>query len=271
MSNFKNNDKINKEEKEYKTSKKPKKPKIPKKENEYEIEIDKYTLEQVHKLNVKKVFVTNSLLKDEKIINGMIYEYKILKYKCCNTKCSVSTEWLSNPINLLLVRKNNKENDLRISNLEYSCYNCYFQKNNNENIFNKVKKSAVLECKICNFNLNNMSEINKDLGMCKICLSKFKSPSIKTNQLDLFRNTFENDLTFEDINDSCINDSGIDSIDQLDNMSVLLNCNYTNNDDIYLSSNNTNCFTKSTHNEILTKNKKTKCKKMKSGKKKLLI
>ena len=73
-----------------------------KKKEEFVVIIDKDILEKIENLKVEIVFINNSLLKDEKIINAMIYQYKILEYKCCNTKCSISNEWLSNPINLSL-------------------------------------------------------------------------------------------------------------------------------------------------------------------------
>ena len=209
-----------------------KKPKKEKKKEEYIVVLDKEVLEQIETLKVELVFINNSLLKDEKIINGMIYQYKILPYKCCNSKCSIINEWLSNSINLLLVRKNNKQQDLRIGNLEYSCYNCYFQKNNNKNIFNKIKKTAILECQICKFNINNLPDIYKDLGMCKLCLSQHKSRNTNTRQLDLFRNTFTNSLTSEDIDNeynSKTPNNYINGMNDIDNISMFLN--NMNNDD----------------------------------------
>ena len=246
-------------EKEPKKEKKPKKEKEPKKEKqEYTVELDKYTLEQIQKLKVENVFVVNSLLKNEKIINGMIYQYKILDYKCSNVKCSITSEWLSNPINLILVRKNNKQEDLRINNLEYSCYNCYFQKNNNENIFNKIKKSAILECKICNFNINNMSEIYKELGLCKLCLSKHKSSKSNKKQIDLFRDTFDNSLTTEDIDNeyNCKNRNkyqNINSIGDMDNMSILLSNNFMDNETSHLLMNSIDDITEETFEKMFNK------------------
>ena len=235
-----------------------------KKKDEYVVIIDKDMLEKIENLKVEIVFINNSLLKDEKIINAMIYQYKILEYKCCNTKCSISNEWLSNPINLLLVRKNNKQEDLRINNLEYSCYNCYFQKNNDKNIFNKIKNNAILKCKICDYNINNMSELYKELNMCKLCLGKYKLKNNKTKRLDLFRNTFKNSLTIDDINNAYTNKTtynNINSIDDIDTMSMLFNNNFMENSkNSELSMNDIDNINENTYEEIFNKvsNKKQK-------------
>ena len=55
-------------------------------------------------------------------------KYNIIDgYQCCVKKCSVKKTWCRKPIQLLLNHKNNKFFDLRITNLELICPNCYMQ------------------------------------------------------------------------------------------------------------------------------------------------
>ena len=115
----------------------------PKKENQYEIKLSIEFIEELKKYNVKDVFRLHSNIKNKDIINGLIYMHKIIVYKCHSEKCSIEGEWLDNPLELLLINKNNKEDDNRIANLTYSCYNCYFQNISDKSIFQKVKKEKI--------------------------------------------------------------------------------------------------------------------------------
>lgn len=183
--------------KETKSVKKETKP--AKKETKYEIVLDPKFIEELKKYNVKEVFKFNSKVNNKDIINGLIYLNNIFEYKCYNEKCNIKGEWLGKPLELLLIHKNNKETDNRISNLTYNCYNCYFQNNSDKNIFNKVKMLKINSCKICGFNLNKLSINCKKLGICKICIRK-NEKTVKNVGLDLFSNTFTNSLTKEDLN-----------------------------------------------------------------------
>ena len=178
--------------------KNPQKHKKSTKEIKFEIKLDPKFEDELKKYNVKDVFKLNSSIKNNDIINGLIYVHKIIDYKCHSEKCNIKGEWLGNPIELLLIHKNNKENDNRIANLTYNCYNCYFQNNGNNTLFKKVKKEKILGCKICGFNLSKLGHSCKKLGICKICIQKNKTTS-KNDGLLLFKDTFTNSLTNEDL------------------------------------------------------------------------
>ena len=87
------------------------------KPNQHKIILDPEFETRLREIDVKNVFKLNSNTKDEKILNGLIYLHKVIEYKCANDKCGIQGEWLGNPLELLLVHKNNKENDNRIKNL----------------------------------------------------------------------------------------------------------------------------------------------------------
>lgn len=178
--------------------KKGKKTKQSKKEIKFEFKLDAKFEDGLKRYNVKDVFKLNSSMNNNDIINGLIYVHKIIDYKCHSEKCNIRSEWLDNPIELLLIHKNNKETDNRIANLTYNCYNCYFQNNGNNTLFKKVKKEKILGCKICGFNLSKLSYACKKLGICKICIQKNKTIS-KNDGLHLFKDTFTNSLTNEDL------------------------------------------------------------------------
>ena len=122
---------------------------------------------------------------------------------------------------MLLIHKNNKVSDNRVSNLTYNCYNCYFRNySGDQNILNKVKKDKIISCKSCGYNLSKLSSKCKKLGICKICISKYK-PSNINDGLELFGNTFENSLTKEDLIEQQQLESSI-SIDENINNELLL-------------------------------------------------
>ncbi len=169
------------------------------KPNQHKIILDPEFETRLREIDVKNVFKLNSNTKDEKILNGLIYLHKVIEYKCANDRCGIQGEWLGNPLELLLVHKNNKENDNRIKNLEYKCYNCYFQESGNISLFKKVKQDKIQECKICGFNLNKLGMTYRKLGICKICVNKHNQLNKVDTGLDLFSNTFDNSLTNEDL------------------------------------------------------------------------
>ena len=92
-----------------KSVKKTNKPKV-----EYEVLLTPELIEKIINLNlnIKNIFKTNSVFNDDKLLKGIIIYNKLIPYKCTNTKCSVNTMWLEEPINLIINRKNNEETDL---------------------------------------------------------------------------------------------------------------------------------------------------------------
>jgi hypothetical protein len=199
-------------EKKKKSKEKKKKPKE-KKKQEYDIKLDPKIIDTVEKLDLTNIFINNSSLKNDTILNAIIIYNKVFDYKCNNPKCLITNEWLENPIKLLLIRKNNKQQDLRMTNLEYKCYNCYFQENSSDDLFNKVKKEVIITCKVCDFNMSMLSKTYKDSQICKICTAKYSRSTSKMESYSLFHNTFDNTLSKEDIkNDLSIQTGYNDSL-----------------------------------------------------------
>ena len=195
---------------------KPKEKKKPKEKQkqEYDIKLDPKIIDIVEKLDLTNIFINNSNLKNDTILNAIIIYNKVFDYKCNGPKCLITNEWLENPIKLLLIRKNNKKQDLRITNLEYKCYNCYFQENSSDDLFNKVKKEVIVTCKVCDFNMSMLSKTYKDSQICKICTEKYSRSTSKIESYSLFHNTFDNTLSKEDIkNDLSIQPNYNDSLD----------------------------------------------------------
>lgn len=212
------------------------------KEKNYSINISDEIKQKVlnSKLKLETIFCSNSKIKfDDNELIGFIIIHKILEYKCYGKKCCITNEWNGEPLNLLLVRKNNKQNDIRIHNLEFKCYNCYFQENNNnKDLFIKIKKEIIPECKICKFKLINISKTYKNLGICKICVEKNKITNSSTyiNDSNLFLNTFDNNLTKSDFETQLKTTTSIDelflvaeNINKKDNNITLLKNNSKSN------------------------------------------
>lgn len=210
--NLKENKKLNKDMKKSKVKVEKKK------ENNYLIKISDEIKEKVIKLNLKieKVFCLNNKINisEEELIT-YICIHDVLKYECNNKKCSITNEWNGEPIKLLLVRKNNKDKDLRIKNLEFKCYNCYFQENNNNiDIFKKIKKAHIPACKLCNYSLCNISNSYRNLGICKVCINKNNKNNYKSiiDNGNLFMDTFDNSLSSNDLESQFKNTNTIDDI-----------------------------------------------------------
>lgn len=186
-------------------SKEPKKvkepSKKPKKTKETEYKLSDETLELIKKYKVDKVFINHSKIIDDNILTSLILHHKVLNYKCYNSKCKVGSEWCGNPINLIIERINNKPNDLRIKNLRFVCYNCYFVNNSNDykKLFVKMKEKNILECKICGYNISNLPYNYQNMKICKICIKKNTSTNNYLKRDNLFLNTFENTLTEDDL------------------------------------------------------------------------
>ena len=195
-----------------KSVKKTNKPKV-----EYEVLLTPELIEKIINLNlnIKNIFKTNSVFNDDKLLKGIIIYNKLIPYKCTNTKCSVNTMWLEEPINLIINRKNNKDKDFRLENLEFKCYNCYFQQNTNEELFIKLKKEHIITCKVCNYNMNNMSYNYKSIRICRLCIDKNSDKDLEIDNCNLFKDTFENNLDNHSFNKPQTNIDDFTSIDDM--------------------------------------------------------
>ena len=238
-----------------KTSKQPKqKPKT--KSTEVKFEISEETLKNIRKYKVDKVFINHSQVTDDNILIPLIINHKVLEYKCHQPKCKVGSEWCGSPIKLLLERINNKSDDLRIKNLRFTCYNCYFVNNtgNFTKLFERMKKKLIVECKICKYNISNMSKTFQEMKVCKICFKNNTNKTCYVKNENLFLNTFDNNLTEDDFNQKT------NTIDYTDNVLEMSHDMLTNNN--LTTTNNSNKSKES--GKVKTQNNKKEIKSSKS-------
>lgn len=214
-------DKDNGKEKEKSKPKSKAKKTTKKEETSYAISDE--TIQLISKYKVNKVFINHSKIKDDNILIALLVHHNVLEYKCNYPKCKVKGEWCGNPIRLILERINNKQDDLRISNLQFVCHNCYFANNNSDydKLFVKMKKKTVVECMFCNYNLCNMPLKYQQMKVCKMCIKINTEKRQNFNNKNLFMNTFSNSLTEDDINEKEENFNNInDMIDLSKNESL---------------------------------------------------
>ena len=121
------------------------------------------------------VFIKNSpYYKNDELVTCMILKEKLLPYKCSIPGCPVNHQWNDKPLHLLLNRKNKKQSDLTITNLKFQCPNCFLQ-SYGLTVWQKQIKTQILYCKICKYDITNLSEYNKMKQMCKVCDQKISS------------------------------------------------------------------------------------------------
>ena len=133
-------------------------------------------------LDINKIFVEKSFVKNDELIKYYLFTNNIKEYQCEIDNCSTKNGlWRRRPCYLELVRKNCKWLDLRISNLVLMCPNCYCQEKGPDN-FKNVKKKIEHKCVSCNYVLRNK---NKS-GLCFVC-----TQNINKGIMDSSFNTYE--------------------------------------------------------------------------------
>ena len=149
----------------------PKDIKLTKKEQCFEFNeetIDFFTKD----LDFKKILIKNSPFTNDIQVICLLLKYNIITDYCCTVKkCKVNSLWLDKPIQLILHRKNNIENDLSSFNLELICGNCYLCMFGLD-IFKKKEKEIVFKCNICSFPLVQFNNQRKKKGTCLACEKK---------------------------------------------------------------------------------------------------
>lgn len=164
-------DKQEKEEKEEKEEKPEKVIKLTKKEQSFEYNhetIDFFTKD----LDFKKILIKNSPFTNDTQIICLLLKYKIItNYGCSVKKCKVKNVWADCPIQLILHRINDIQNDLSSFNLELICANCYLCMYGLE-IFKKKEKEIIYKCNICDFPLVKFNNTRKKKGICLACEKK---------------------------------------------------------------------------------------------------
>ena len=164
--------KINiKDKKGTKETKGTKEIKLTKKEQSFEY--NQETIEYfTQDLDFKKILIKNSPFTNDIQVICLLLKYKVITDYCCSVKkCKVKLVWNDIPIQLILHRKNNIQNDLTICNLELICGNCYLCMYGLD-IFKKKEKEIILLCNICNFPLVKFNNNRKKKGICLACEKK---------------------------------------------------------------------------------------------------
>ena len=148
--------------------------KLTKKEQNFEFNqenIDFYTKD----LDFKKILIKKSPFTNDIQVICLLLKHKIITDYCCSVdKCKVKNLWINNPIQLILHRKNNIQNDLSSFNLELICGNCYLSKYGLD-IFKKKEKEIIFKCNICDFPLVKFNNTRKKKGICLSCEKKMNN------------------------------------------------------------------------------------------------
>ena len=121
-------------------------------------------------------------------------------YHCNTPKCKVGKIWIDKPIQLILNRKNNIQNDLSSSNLELICANCFMVKNGLD-IFVKKKAEIIMTCFLCKFPLVKFKNGRKAKGVCLSCekqMSKISFEKQEDNYCNLLQNTYSDNPVLSD-------------------------------------------------------------------------
>jgi len=120
---------------------------------------------------------SHAYIPNDTVIICLLIKIGIIKEYCCSTpKCKVSKLWNGNPIQLILNRKNNIQNDLTTGNLDLICANCFMVEYGLD-IFLKQKKEIIMNCKICEFPLVKFKNCRKKNGICFSCENKMNKIS----------------------------------------------------------------------------------------------
>lgn len=154
------------------------KKKIDKSKNKYDTKIifsEEHINNVIKEINKAHIFCKNSkYYKNDELIMCMILKHKLFPYKCCVRGCCVCDNWNDEPIYLIINRKNKKQSDLTLSNLELQCPNCYLQNYGLVKWQQKIKQ-VILYCSRCNYIINTLPDYNKMKKICITCDKKVKT------------------------------------------------------------------------------------------------
>jgi len=138
----------------------------------YEIKPEQFSKEELAIRPDKEVFIQFSKIKNEELIKYFIIKYKVMDYRCLAKGCpSKNGLWRRNPMYLILIRKNNNQQDLRIANLSLICPNCYCQ-DKGPSAFLRLKSIITRTCALCPRVLNQSNGGNYEY--CYACNEKLK-------------------------------------------------------------------------------------------------
>jgi hypothetical protein len=165
---------------------------------EEKFEFDEETINFFSKdLDARKILIVHNpnspileKINDTKVICLLLKLGHFKDYRCNTPKCKVGKIWIDKPIQLILNRINNNQNDLSFINLELICANCFMIKYGLD-IFIKKKAEIILTCSICDFPLVKFKNGRKSKGICLACEKQMNRFSYE-KQEDEFCNKLQN-------------------------------------------------------------------------------
>jgi hypothetical protein len=148
----------------------------PKKKTEKVIIFNDDVMEKLTKdITPASILIKHSRCIDDEVLLAIVLKYNLLTYECCNPGCTVKSNWRRKPIKLIVNRKNSKQNDLRIENLQLLCPNCYTQNYGGTQILKEIIQLRTQVCRICNYDkVHLLADIYKRSGYCTICYKKIQ-------------------------------------------------------------------------------------------------
>lgn len=171
---------------------------------------------------IKHTNTSHSYVPNDTVIICLLIKIGIIKEYCCSTpKCKVGKIWNGKPIQLILNRKNNIQNDLTTGNLDLICANCFMVEYGLD-IFLKQKKEIIINCKICEFPLVKFKNCRKKNGICFTCENKMNKISQEQQDekymLELRKVCDSSNNNNTDNFDTFDNTDNLDNLDNLDNI-----------------------------------------------------
>jgi len=145
-----------------------------------------FTAEELAINPLTQIFVENSRVSNNELIKYQAVRTSILDYKCYGKGCPTKDgNWRRRIGFLILVRNNNRETDLRMTNLSFLCPNCYCQEKG-AMAFEKIKKEIVQTCTFCGTVLDTKYNSDK----CGRCAWQIKNQIQKSANMDRLSRAF---------------------------------------------------------------------------------
>jgi hypothetical protein len=149
-----------------------------------------FTAEELAINPLTQIFIENSRVSNNELIKYQAVKNGILDYKCYGKGCPTKDgNWRRRLGFLILVRNNNRETDLRMTNLSFLCPNCYCQ-DKGVIAFEKVKKEIVRTCTFCSSVLDTKYNSDK----CGRCTWQIKNQIQKSANMDRLSRAFGSDI-----------------------------------------------------------------------------
>jgi len=147
---------------------------------------DCFTQEELSINPLTQIFIENSRITNNELIKYQAVKAGILDYKCYGKGCPTKDgNWRRRLGFLILVRNNNRDNDLRMTNLSFLCPNCYCQEKG-VMAFEKLKKEIVKTCTFCGTVLDTKYNSDK----CGRCAWQIKNQIQKSANIDRLSRAF---------------------------------------------------------------------------------